>query len=83
VRATLRTYMRYTLVMILASIISGCSTARSTCQAWIDAGEIFSPMSRCIRCVDELGSKDLHTIRGCAFGLDAASVIGSSSDSGK
>lgn len=68
--------MRYVIFVILATVFSACSSARTTCQTWIDEGQLFSPIDRCVQCVDELGSKNLHTIRGCAFGLDAASVIG-------
>ena len=56
--------------------ITGCSiSAESTCRDWQRSGAMMSTLSSCTRCYDQFG-ENLDAVRGCAVGVDAATLIG-------
>lgn len=55
---------------------AGCSiSAESTCRDWQKSGAMVSTLSACTRCYDQFG-ENLDAVRGCAVGVDAATLIG-------
>lgn len=37
---------------------------------------MFSSFDNCVKCVNQLGPKDVHAVRGCTLGMDAAQILG-------
>ncbi len=69
-------------VLLLAAIatcgaVQGCSLLSSSgrqCRMWQSNGTVVSTLDSCVKCVDQLGENP-DAVRGCAVGLDAASLI--------
>ena len=76
-RRAIPAVMKKILGILFVASLSACSlTTQEQCKKWKDEGEMFSSFDNCVRCVKQLGSKDLHAVRGCTMGLDAAQILG-------
>lgn len=64
------------LAVVIAFGTTACSSpsSRLQCHSWRTDGDFFVTTNSCIQCVQQLGpNKD--AVRGCAMGLDAASLL--------
>ncbi len=68
------------VLMIAACVacgVTGCSLLSESgrqCRMWQSSGTVVSTLDSCVKCVDQLGANP-DAVRGCAVGLDAASLI--------
>lgn len=59
------------VVIILAS--SGCWTTKKTaCEGWLASGEVASSYDHCIQCAQVYGTRDVRSVRDCAFKKEIA-----------
>lgn len=64
------------LVVLSAITVCGCSlAAESQCRSWQRDGQLHSTLAACERCYGQFG-ENLDAVRGCAIGVDAATLIG-------
>jgi hypothetical protein len=65
-----------TFFLVFVLLAAGCSlTHRSKCEEWKENGQIYSTIDSCVQCMDSLGSGSLDIVKGCALGLDAATLM--------
>lgn len=61
---------------LLLLFASGCVlTSHYHCRKWQNQGLMVSTLDSCKRCVDQFGSGNFDLIRGCAVGMDAATLL--------
>lgn len=67
--------MRKIIFLLVVISVSGCSLASSVqCKKWRREGLLFSTLESCQKCIDAVGS-NVDAVRGCAMGMDAATLI--------
>jgi len=63
--------MKKTLLFLFVVALSACSVSkRQMCEQWRAKGELAASVEDCVACASSLDSRDIHTVRSCAFQRD-------------
>ncbi|MFN4895509.1 MAG: hypothetical protein ACK5GN_05295 [Pseudomonadota bacterium] len=67
--------MRIALIIFLIVSSSGCFTSKKqACETWLQSGEVASSYEHCIQCAQAYGTRDVRTVRECAFKKEVSHV---------